>query len=84
MIRLVGRFVFVNAFFQMNDEIDYESIGIKRPSESIPCRFDIESVVSWNEDEPGTTYIRTITGQCFHIDVPIDMFDEFMVANGSV
>lgn len=84
MMRLVGRFVFANGFFQINDAVDYESIGIDRPTESVLVRFDIDTVFAWNEDEPGTTYVRLITGQNFHLDVAIDVFDEFMVANGSV
>lgn len=83
MIRFVSPFVFANGFFQINDVIDYESIGVQPPTESgIPVRFNIEAVMGWNEDEPGTTYVRLITGHNFHLDVAIDVFDEFMVANG--
>jgi len=51
MIRFVSPFVFANGFFQINDAIDYESIGIERPTESgIPVRFRIDAVMAWNED----------------------------------
>jgi len=85
MIRFVSPFVFANGFFQINDAIDYESIGIERPTESgIPVRFRIDAVMAWNEDEPGTTYVRLLTGQNFHLDIAIDVMDEFMAANGCI
>jgi hypothetical protein len=84
-IRFVSPFIFANGFFQINDAVDYESIGIERPTESgIPVRFHIDAVMGWNEDEPGTTYVRLMTGQNFHLDCPIDQFDEFMVAHVSI
>ena len=84
MIRLVGRFVFVNAFFAVDDAVDYESMGINRPTESVPVRFDVESVVAWNMDEPNQTFVRLATGHHFNLDCSIDVFDEFMAKHGSV
>ena len=83
-IRLVGRFIFANAFLEINDSVDYESIGMERPTESVPVRFDIEAVIGWHPDLPNQTLVRLVTGAMYILDLPIDVFDQFMAANGSV
>ncbi|MFO0203086.1 MAG: hypothetical protein ACK528_08140 [Alphaproteobacteria bacterium] len=83
-IRLVGRFIFANAFLEINDSVDYESIGMERPTESVPVRFDIEAVIGWHPDLPNQTLVRLVTGSMYILDLPIDVFDQFMAANGSV
>jgi hypothetical protein len=83
-IRFIAPFVFANAFFDADGSIDYESIGIQAPKESAPVRFDIERIVSWNYASETTITVHLENGSGYVLDCPIDLFDEFMAANGSI
>jgi hypothetical protein len=84
MIRFVNPFIFANAFFDADDSIDYQAIGIPQPQESAPVRFHIESVMAWNQVSETQTMVRLATGSGYILDCEIDEFDQIMVANGSI
>jgi hypothetical protein len=83
-IRYIKPFIFANGFFDVDDNIDYESIGIPQPRESAPVRFEIGRIVSWNFASETTITVHLINGSGYILDCPIDQFDELMVAHGCI
>lgn len=83
-IRFIKPFIFANGFFDVDDNVDYEAIGIPQPKESAPVRFQIDRVVSWNFASETTITVHLANGMGYILDCEIDQFDEIMVANGSI
>jgi hypothetical protein len=83
-IRFIKPFIFANGFFDVDDNVDYEAIGIRQPRESAPVRFNIDDVVAWNQGSETTITVHLANGMGYILDCEIDQFDEIMVANGSI
>ena len=83
-IRYIKPFIFANGYFDVDDNVDYESIGIPQPRESAPVRLNIDDVVAWNQASETTITVHLANGMGYILDCEIDQFDELMVAHGCI
>jgi len=81
MIELKGQFVFCDAFFMIESNIEFEDLGIEHPVEPCPFRFRLDELQCFYVGTENKTTIHLKSGISFSLDIPLDSFDEFIRYN---
>jgi len=79
MIGRSGDFVFCDAFFLIESNIEFEDLGIEHPIESCPFRFRFDDLQFFHDGTENKTTIHLKSGISFTLDVRLDEFDKFIV-----
>ena len=79
MIGRSGDFVFCDAFFLIESNIEFEDLGIEHPLESCPFRFRFDDLQYYYDGANEKTIIHLKSGFSFSLNVRLDEFDKFIV-----